>query len=268
MRNNPDPGGADWSDMTGVELDENAADRLLDGAPAGPSALSRLLAAASAPGRATELAGEEDALAMFRAIRSPAPVGGPQYRPVPEPQPLFTGPGRKIRHHGRQSTWQRKVSVRLAVVGAALTAVAALGGVAVAAGVVPAGVVPAPLRNLVPNAPADPSQRGGPGHTAGGPSTGPGGETTTHEPGTGGPSTLTSPTMTPANLNGLCHSFQDAAAVDLQAALAEARFAVLVSLAGGADHVSAYCDKFINDHPTGKPDISPSPAPAGAPAKQ
>jgi hypothetical protein len=201
---------------------------------------------------------------MFRAIRSPAPVGGPQYRTAPEPPPLFTGPGRKIRHHGRRSTWPRKVSVRLAVVGAALTAAAALGGVAVAAGVVPAGVVPAPLRNLVPNAPAAPSQRGGPGRTAGGPSTVPDGQPTTREPSTTGPSAMASQSMSPTNLNGLCHSFQDAAAVDLQAALAEARFAVLIQLAGGAEHVPAYCDRIITDK-VGKPETSPSPA---APARQ
>jgi hypothetical protein len=134
-------------------------------------------------------------------------------------------------------------------------AVAAAGGVAVASGVVPAAVVPAPLRNLVPNA-SDDSPDGRPGQSVGGPAGGVNG----HSPDIG-PSASTSPTATPSNLNGLCHSFQDAAAEDLQAALSAPRFAVLVQLAGGREQVVAYCDRLV-EHPTGKPEPSPSPAPA------
>jgi hypothetical protein len=250
--------------MTRDDLDDYAADRLLDGAPGGPSALSRLLAAAAAPGRASELAGEQDAVAMFQAVRSAAPTAAhPRYVPASEPEPLFTGKRRPIRHHGRRTTWPRKVSVRLAVVGAALVAVAAAGGVAVAAGVVPAAVVPAPLRNLVPNLPDSPDGSGRPGHSNGGQS----GDGRSSQPGTGGPLASTSPAPTPANLNGLCHSFQDAAAVDLQAALAAPRFEALVQLAGGREHVVAYCDQVIL-HPTGKPETSPSPGPDAAAGRQ
>ncbi|MFE9106551.1 hypothetical protein [Actinomadura geliboluensis] len=47
-------------------LDERTAERLLDGA-GGPPALHTLLAAAAAPGRAAELAGEDAAVAAFRS---------------------------------------------------------------------------------------------------------------------------------------------------------------------------------------------------------
>src|SRR5262245_29820459 len=99
MRNNPGPGGADWSDMTGDDFDVFAADRLLDGGQGGPPALIHLLWAAIAPGRSSELAGEEAALSAYRLVRSATP-------PVPGEEPLVGSilePGRRYRpiiHHG------------------------------------------------------------------------------------------------------------------------------------------------------------------------
>ncbi|GAA4238916.1 hypothetical protein GCM10022254_56860 [Actinomadura meridiana] len=51
-------------------LDERAAERLLDGA-VGPARLRALLSAAAAPGRPEELAGEDAAVAAFRAAPVP-----------------------------------------------------------------------------------------------------------------------------------------------------------------------------------------------------
>jgi hypothetical protein len=230
--------------MSGDEFDY-AAERLLDGAPGGPPALSRLLAAASAPGRAAELAGEEAAMAAFRVVRSAIPQ---------------TVSVRKIAHHERPRVWPKRASLRLLVVGGALTAVAAAGGVAVAAGVVPPEVVPGPLRNLMPIAPADSPTGRNPGRSAGGSSGTANGRSAT-EPGRDGPTGSGTPSPSPANLNGLCHSFQDAAAVNQPAAVADPRFAVLVTLAGGPDKVASYCVKIIDDK-NGKP--TPTPTPAGA----
>jgi len=247
MRNSQGAGGADWSDMTGDDFDDVAADQLLDGAPSGPPALARLLAAASAPGRPSELASEEAVLTAFRLVRDAAPAAA-----VP----------RVIAHHERRRVFPKRASVRLLVAGGALMAVAAAGGVAVAA-----GVVPGPLRILAPANPAEKSGDRTPGRTAGGP----GG------PASGGPAstensqadpTRNGPTeTTPANLNGLCHSFQEAAVVDLQAALANPRFAILVTLAGGAPEVQSYCVKIIDKNQPvqrdGHPQVSPSASVTG-----
>ncbi|PWU57250.1 hypothetical protein DLJ47_03210, partial [Micromonospora sp. S4605] len=59
---------------SGRPADRTESDRLLDaagpGAPAGTDPLARLLSAAAAPARPGELAGEEAALAAFRAARA------------------------------------------------------------------------------------------------------------------------------------------------------------------------------------------------------
>jgi hypothetical protein len=246
MRNNHSPGGADWSDMTGDELNDFVGERMLDGAPGGPPALSRLLAAASAPGRASELAGENAAAAAFRALHA-APV---------RPAAMRATRRRVIAHHERPRVWPRRVTMRLAVAAGALLTVAAAGGVAVASGVVPAG----PLRNLVPIiGQGGPPDHRSPGRAAGGPS----GDATHPPDGTetspADPRSSSTPNPTPSNLIGLCHSFEDAAAVDLAAAKANPRFAVLVTLAGGKDEVPAYCAKIVDDKTTTtRPPIPPS----------
>jgi hypothetical protein len=65
-----------------VPLDDDTAERLLAGrlhpedAPPGYAEVTRLLRAAAGPPTPEELAGEGDALAMFRAARRPGPVAG------------------------------------------------------------------------------------------------------------------------------------------------------------------------------------------------
>ena len=228
--------------MTGDEFDL-AAERLLDGAPSGPPALARLLAAASAPGRPSELAGEERVLTAFRLVRDAAPAMAGQ---------------RYVAQHERRRVFPKRASMRMLVAAGALVAVAAAGGVAVAAGVVP----PGPLRGLIPGATGSDQS---PERTAGRTGDGNSGVPTTNENGPADPTKSRSPEPSPANLNGLCHSFQDAAAVDLPAALANPRFAALVTLAGGKAEVPAFCVKIIEDknqpvqhdgHPQASPSVS------------
>lgn len=99
-------------------LDPDTADRLLDGGRDGPPRLSALLAQASGPGHAGELAGEDAAAAVFRSA---------QAVPVEPRRRIVT------------ARWARWVSVKTAAIALALAA----GGVAVAAGT---GVLPSPLR--------------------------------------------------------------------------------------------------------------------------
>jgi hypothetical protein len=168
---------------------------------------------------------------------------------------------RRIAHHERPRKFPRRASVRLLVAGGALAAVAAAGGVAVAA-----GVVPGPLHILGPAGPGGTSNDHTPLRTAGGPSGS--GAPSTNGNGPADPTKSKSPETTPANLNGLCHSFQEAAAVDLQAALASPRFTVLVTLAGGDSEVPAYCVKILDDknqpaQHDGHPQSSPSASVTG-----
>jgi hypothetical protein len=124
-------GGAEKDDMDSFgfpHLDPERAERLLAdrsaidaAAGTGRDPLARLLAAAAAPGRPAELAGEQAALAAFRDAVLPA-----AQRPA-----------------GRL---RRVLALKIAGLVVALTA----GGVAVAAS---AGLVPGPLRDETPLAP-------------------------------------------------------------------------------------------------------------------
>jgi len=107
-------------------LDDETAERLLDGLAVGPRRLADLLAAAAAPAFAADLVGEDAAITEFRTSR-----------PVPTP-----------RHRSHRQVWARLLTVK----GAALAAAFAVAGVAVAAST---GVLPTPLRDPAPNKPAD-----------------------------------------------------------------------------------------------------------------
>lgn len=96
--------------------DPGASDRLLDAARADASRtpdaepLARLLSAAAAPARPGELAGEEDALAAFRAARAAGPAAGT----VPSP--------RRRRFTAGAMAWGAGIAVT-ATAGAAFAAV-------------------------------------------------------------------------------------------------------------------------------------------------
>jgi hypothetical protein len=111
------PDARDGGRRVPARLDAAAAERLLAGEDVGFDRLTELLAAASAPARPRELAGEEAAMASFR-YREFGPVEGP-------------------RRSSARTPWARLVSVKVAVVAVALTTA----GVALAAST---GVLPAP----------------------------------------------------------------------------------------------------------------------------
>ncbi|MFG3298207.1 hypothetical protein [Micromonospora chersina] len=211
--------------------DRAESERLLDaaraGAPAEPGVdpLAHLLAAAAAPADPGELAGEEQALAAFRAARAaPAPV------PAVAPRP---------RHRFRLGA---------ALAGLAATATA---GVAFAAVSLDRGTEPTP--------PPAPSTSGSTSTGAGTPtdsgsgSAGPAGGVPSTAPtrgASGGPGR--SPTA--GQLAGLCRGYLAKSDQQRARALESPAFADLVTAAGGADRVEGYCLALV-------PEKSPEPAP-------
>ncbi|MGW9194349.1 hypothetical protein [Micromonospora chersina] len=214
--------------------DRAESERLLDaaraGAPAEPGAdaLAHLLAAASAPAAPGELAGEEQALAAFRAARAaPAPATAVAPRP---------------RHRFRLGA---------ALAGLAATATA---GVAFAAVSLDRGTEPTP-----PPAPSTSGSTGagstGPGtpSSSGSGSAGPTGDvpSTAPTPGaSGGPGRPASA----GQLAGQCHAYLAKSDRQRARALETPAFADLVTAAGGADRVEGYCLALV-------PEKSPEPAP-------
>ncbi|MET7804843.1 hypothetical protein [Micromonospora chersina] len=212
--------------------DRAASERLLDaaraGAPAEPGGdpLAHLLAAAAASADPGELAGEERALAAFRAARA-APAPAPAVAPRP-------------RHRFRLGA---------ALAGLAATATA---GVAFAAVSLDRGPEPTPppstsgstgAGSTGPGTPTD-SGPGSAGPTGGVPSTAP-------TPGaSGGPGRPPSA----GQLAGLCRGYLAKSDAQRARALETSAYADLVTAAGGADRVEAYCLALV-------PEKSPEPAP-------
>jgi hypothetical protein len=207
-------------------LDAAAAERLLAGEDVGFADLSHLLAAASAPARPEELAGETGALVAFRYAALGA-SGGPRRRSTAKPM------------------WARLASVKVAAIAVAL----ATTGVALAAGT---GVLPTPFKADPPTAAPDRTSSrpgGNPGDT--GPTTtgalgGPGAITTGPAP-----STTLDPTLV-----GLCRAYRAQAKSDPEKVLDKPTFERLVAAAGGRDKVEAYCDQLLGDK-TAKPTRPP-----------
>ncbi|NYF59513.1 hypothetical protein [Micromonospora purpureochromogenes] len=238
----------------GVErpADRAEAERLLDAArsadpaPAGDEPLARLLSAAAAPARPGELAGEEAALAAFRAARAAGASA-----PAPAP------PSRR----------RRRVTTGVVawVAGIAATATA---GAAFAAVTLDRGDEPAPAPRppaSVPGGsgsdPGAPSSSGG-GPTTGTPSAGPSAASPSGGPGVSGE---------PASegmLAGQCRAYLAKPAAQREKALRSPTFADLVAAAGGAGKVEAYCRELLpeqapdaDESPTARPSRSPA-APA------
>ena len=224
-------------------LTRRSASHLLDQPGAAGDRVGQILRAASAPAQTSELAGEEAAAAMFRAVR--------QFRaPVPESSPVI------------KTSVGRLFIARLLTAGA--VAVAATGGIALAA---TTGTLPDPLRHPHPGAtPASTAHH--PTHARSGsaqpadsdePSTAPNPTTPSGiRSGTTG-----SKTATPApSLVGLCRAFQSHAASNPGHALDNPAFSALVADAGGPSRVNAFCIALIgtptNRHPSG-----PAPSDSG-----
>jgi hypothetical protein len=201
-------------------LDRVTAEALLRGDREVRRATGRLggtLAAAAAPAHPYELAGLPAALAAYQAAgRNPAV------------------------EHRRTSvirTWLTKV---LTVKAAAVLAVTAAGGMALAA---TTGTLPNPLHG--------PSVEASASHDTGKPSDKP------SHPGSRG-SADPSPSLV-----GLCHAFTAGAGSDHGKALENPAFTALITAAGGKDKVDTFCTNLLasaapshpdaSDHPSGQP---------------
>ncbi|MFI8803379.1 hypothetical protein [Micromonospora chalcea] len=227
---------------SGGPADRAESDRLLDaaraGSPPGPQTdpLTRLLSAAAGPATAGEIAGEDRAVAAFRAARA-APAPGP----VPAVRP------------------RRRLRIAAALSGLAATAVA---GVAFAA--VRLDRHPDPV---IPPAPAT-SGPGVTGPTATGPSrpapSTPAGETSgaasrpardvTPSP-TSTPSVPAAPPAPPAGNNRIvahCRAYLVKSERQREKALTRPGFADLVAAAGGPEQVESYCRNLVGE-PSGTP---------------
>jgi hypothetical protein len=204
-------------------ITRDAAERLLDavatGTSTGGNALTDLLTAvAAAPmSDSGELPGERAAIAARRSAR---------LSPVP--------------HARRRSMIKTTLAKILTVKVAAIGALAAASGVAVAA---TTGLVPNPLSTGSQGANAHASNSAHP--------------SASHPKSQGSPS---------PSLVGLCRAFTAGAGADHGKALDNPAFTVLITKAGGKDHVADYCAGLLatapaGNAPTQKPKASASPHP-------
>ncbi|MFI6226072.1 hypothetical protein ACIBCR_01995 [Micromonospora echinospora] len=203
---------------------DETAERLLDTVAAGvdppDEPVARLLAAAAASARPGELAGEDAALAAFRAARTQRPA------PVPPPRPRRTA---------RAVAWL-----------AGLTVVATAGVAVATVDLHRSDPPPAPPAPTTP-APAPPE-------TAPTPTRTPSGTTGTTAPPAGEqPRRSTGPR--PAAQRGLCTAYLAKSVGQRAKALRTPTFQALVEAAGGADQVERYCRELL-DVPPGR---NPSP---------
>jgi hypothetical protein len=204
-------------------ITRDAAEQLLDsaaiGTSAGGDALTDLLAVAAAPmTRSGELPGERAAIAARSSAR---------LSPVP--------------HARRRSMIKTTLAKILTVKIAAIGALAAASGVAVAA---TTGLVSNPLStgSQGPNAHAS-AHATNSGHPS---------------PGASRPKSQGSPSP---SLVGLCQAFTAGAGTDHGKALDNPAFTVLITTAGGKDHVADYCAGLLATAPAAKPKASASPHP-------
>ncbi|MGC4839483.1 hypothetical protein ACLQ3D_33755 [Micromonospora vinacea] len=216
--------------VTPTDVDANSPEAHLSTPNVPPAEpVAALLAAAAGPVRPGELAGEEAALAAFRAARAnPAPAG---------PQP----PRRR-----------RVTTGAVAWIGAvAATATAGAAFAAVTRDRAPDPVVPAPSHPS-PSAHQSEPRSAGPGRSVapGAPS-----------PGAPPPVTATPPASTaPADqLHGLCRAWRAKKPDQREGALRTPAFQRLVTAAGGPADVEAYCQRLVPEpEPTESVEVTPS----------
>ncbi|WBB69926.1 hypothetical protein [Micromonospora sp. WMMD812] len=222
--------------MNAPGMDQETVERMLSGpvvdAGYGPHPLDLLLAAVRAAPLPGELDGEHAAVQAFRRALA-EPAGAPA-----RPRPTVT-----------------TIGVRAAL---AALAVAATGGVALAATTGtpqgPAGTTPAPA----PSTPAVEAAPSGPGRGS-----------------TPVPGTETRPTPGPS-LTGLCRAYRAQVGDNPGKARENPAFAALITAAGGRELVPDYCDRLLTDERTrgtsaGRPahptrPTAPPTAPPGRPA--
>ncbi|MEV1320720.1 hypothetical protein AB0J14_32105 [Micromonospora arborensis] len=207
------------------------------GAPAEP--VAGLLAAAAGPTRPGELAGEEAALAAFRAARAdPAPTVPPR----PRRRRLTTG----------AVAWIGAVAAT-ATAGAAFAAVTTRDWAPDPVPPAPPGTSPTSDKGAT--TPGEPSRSASPGAPSPGtPSDVP--------PSPGTPPPGTPPAHTPAEgqLQGLCRGWQAKKPEQRERALRTVAFEKLVTAAGSADRVEAYCQRLVPE-PTPSEPVKPTPPP-------
>ncbi|MFG1866456.1 hypothetical protein [Micromonospora arborensis] len=207
--------------------------------PAPTESVAGLLAAAAGPTRPGELAGEEAALAAFRAARA---------NPVP------SVPRRQRR--------RRLTTGAVAWIGA--VAATATAGAAFAAVTnrdwAPDPVPPAPARTsptpdegaTVPSEPSRSASHGTP--SPGTPSHVP------PSPSVSSPGTPPAHTPPEGALHGLCRAWQAKEPEQREKALRTPAFERLVTAAGSADQVEAYCRRLVPE-PTPSESVKPKPPP-------
>ncbi|WP_405108442.1 hypothetical protein OG559_26405 [Micromonospora sp. NBC_01405] len=232
---------------------DRAADREDAAGPGRPAGdpLAQLLAAAAGPTRPGELAGEEAALAAFRAARV-APASAPARTP-------------------------RRLTVGVVAWIGALAATATA-GVAVAAATLDRTEEPAPppAPPAASASPEDPDAAGptaprptgsGPGRspspipapTATPSGAGPSGPARPGTPGTGTRSPDPGHSGAGAQLPGLCRAYLAKSAAQRERALEKPGFAPLVTAAGGADEVESFCQDLLAGADSGRvPTARPS----------
>ncbi|RIV41305.1 hypothetical protein D2L64_00925 [Micromonospora radicis] len=256
----------------------SGADQLLDGArgprnatPAAdsPDRLAGLLRAAAAPAREPELAGEEAALAAFRAARQAAPAG-----PAPRPRrrPFTTG-----------------AVVWIAGVAATATAGAALAAVRLDRPDQPSVPPPVPVTVSPTPAPTGAGARpngigtspsvgvtglpdgvDGPSASGAGPVGGePAATSPAPTPGLGEPDPDATVQVGPGNSSntadraGHCRAYLSKSERQREKALQTPAFNELVVAAGGAEHVLAYCQQLLTEvDPAWLAKHGPTPAPS------
>jgi hypothetical protein len=246
-----------WFGFGSGRITRREADLLLDARPGGPHAdLSDLLAAAAAPARPDELAGERAAVAGFRR----------EFRPAGSARDLPPPAARDARRRRR----------RAGIVAALSAAVLAVGGTAYAAST---GRLPDAFQRVVDGvftdrgtpsgSPTEPGQSGGPG----GASPNPAGSRGAGATGPGGV-----PGLSDGRLNGLCRSWEATRDNPHGNPISEEDLRILAEAAGGEDRIEAFCAAMRNptaapsepDKP-GNPDPGvgrPTAPPGGGPTKK
>ncbi|MBP2319762.1 hypothetical protein JOF56_000147 [Kibdelosporangium banguiense] len=220
-------------------VNRRTAEQMLDGAPDrvrtdGSDALNGLLAAASAPARLGELAGEEAAVAAFRAARL-ADAGQPR----------------------RQSMLKVALAKMLTVkIAATVVATLAVGGVAVAAvtGSLP-NQDPTPAPPVPPSTWTDTVPGNSSGGVPGGAPNATGKNDKDKNTQPDKPNGDQNPAPSPS-FDGLCNALTAGNKADHGKALENPAFTELIKQAGGKDKVLAFCVD-LNDKQRGKSGNAP-----------
>jgi hypothetical protein len=234
------------------KMNRATAEQLLTG-QRGRTGVHRVLAAASAPGTARELASESTAVAQFRTAN--------------------LHPVNPVRRRSVLKTAAAKLLAAKVVVGAAVAA-AATGGIAVAAA--------ANLGSGPANHGTRPAVAASGTHPTGRPSTQPGRPSPLPTPTSAGRPSSAHPSSSASraaegspspSLVGLCTAYQAGVATNPGRALDNPAFTALIIAAGGKDNVIAYCAAILpGPHPSGTPShptaapSSPSSHPAEPPS--